>query len=64
LINLLYKLDEVVKTQNWYGKVKSSKCKAYKSLGMTGTYRYVAMIHPVKSAMLHSLHFTPKIFSL
>jgi len=33
------KIDEIVKTQNWDGKVKSFRCKARKSRVMRRTYR-------------------------
>jgi hypothetical protein len=41
--NLGIKTDELVKSQEWDGKVKSAKCKACESRGVRRTYPYAAM---------------------
>jgi hypothetical protein len=37
--HLVLNLDGFVKSQNWEGKVKSSICKARKTLGVRRTYK-------------------------
>jgi hypothetical protein len=37
------KFDELVKSHQLNGTVKSSRCKARESLGMRRTYKYVGM---------------------
>ena len=37
------KFDKLVKSRQSDGTVKSARCKAYESLGMKRTYKYVGM---------------------
>ena len=41
-------LAKLVESHHLDGTVKSSRCKAHKSLGMSCTYKYAEMIYPVK----------------